>query len=155
MAYICHASDDDLSRRQASAPVAAARRAARGQLCQRRPRGARPVRGAAGQSLGAAVHCRPLQQRAERHLGARRRAAVAQPTRVTVVADTGAIYALIDASDAWHRRIIEWWEQHGSTVVIPVVILPEVAFLLQARIGAAAEEAFVRAVANGEFLLED
>ena len=74
---------------------------------------------------------------------------------MTVVADTGAIYALIDASDAWHQRVIAWWKEHGSAVVIPVVIIPEVTFLLQTRIGPAAEEAFVRAAADGEFVLED
>lgn len=36
-----------------------------------------------------------------------------------------------------------------------MIIISEVAFLLQARIGPAAEEAFVRAVADGEFVLEE
>jgi predicted nucleic acid-binding protein len=74
---------------------------------------------------------------------------------VTVIADTGALYALVDASDAWHDRIVAWWTDHGASVVTPVVVLPEVAYLLQTRIGPAAEEAFVRAVAEGEFPLED
>ena len=72
-----------------------------------------------------------------------------------VLADTGPLYALVDASDAWHRRVLAWWEEHGATVVVPVVVLPEVTYLLQNRIGPAAEEAFVRAVADGEFTLEE
>ena len=74
---------------------------------------------------------------------------------MTVVADTGALYALVDASDAWHSRVVEWWTAHGSEVVTPTVVLPELSYLLQARIGTAAEEAFVRAVADGEFVLEE
>jgi predicted nucleic acid-binding protein len=73
---------------------------------------------------------------------------------VTVVADTGAIYALIDASDAWHKRVADWWGNAGESVVLPVTTLAEVTYLLQTRIGPVAEEAFVRAIADGEFVVE-
>ena len=73
---------------------------------------------------------------------------------MTIVADTGAVYALIDASDAWHARVKTWWTQAGQHVVLPVTILGEVTYLLQTRIGAAAEEAFVQALADGEFVVE-
>jgi predicted nucleic acid-binding protein len=79
---------------------------------------------------------------------------VARPTRLTVVADTGPIYALIDASDSWHARVNAWWERAVSDVVLPVTILGEVTHLLQTRIGPVAEEAFVRAVADREFTIE-
>lgn len=73
-----------------------------------------------------------------------------------VVADTGAVYALIDASDAWHQRVIAWWRRTGraTTILLPATILPEVAYLLGSRVGAAAEAAFVRGVADGEFTIE-
>lgn len=73
-----------------------------------------------------------------------------------VVADTGAVYALIDASDSWHERVIAWWRRAGrvTTILLPVTILPEVAYLLGSRVGVAAEAAFVRAVADGEFTIE-
>ncbi|HLA89668.1 MAG TPA: PIN domain-containing protein [Gemmatimonadaceae bacterium] len=73
---------------------------------------------------------------------------------MTVVADTGAIFALIDASDAWHERVTAWWRANTQSVVLPVSILPEVAHLLQTRISSLAELAFVRAVADGEFTVE-
>jgi predicted nucleic acid-binding protein len=79
---------------------------------------------------------------------------VARSARLTVVADTGPIYALIDASDAWHSRVNAWWERATSDVVLPVTILAEVTYLLQTRIGPAAEEAFVSAIADGEFTIE-
>jgi len=81
-------------------------------------------------------------------------ARIALRRATTVVADTGALYALVDRSDAWHARVVAWWEHNRQPVVVPVSVLPEVAYLLQTRIGAAAELAFVRAVAAGEFMLE-
>ncbi|HVZ78357.1 MAG TPA: PIN domain-containing protein [Gemmatimonadaceae bacterium] len=73
---------------------------------------------------------------------------------MTVVADTGAVYALIDASDAWHARVKAWWRQATGPIVLPAPILPEVTWLLQTRIGVDAEQAFVNAVVDGEFTVE-
>ena len=73
---------------------------------------------------------------------------------MTIVADTGPLYALIDSNDAWNARVTGWWESAARDVVVPVTVLPEVAYLLARRIGPAAEEAFIRSVAQGEFVLE-
>lgn len=70
-----------------------------------------------------------------------------------VLADTGAIYALLDRDDTWHERVRSWWATAGSEVVLPVTILAEVAWLLGSRIGPHAETAFVQALAAGEFLV--
>lgn len=80
---------------------------------------------------------------------------MARPARLTVVADTGPLYALVDSSDAWHRRVVAWWAGNRARVVVPSSVIPEVTYLLQTRIGPAAEEAFVLAVADGEFDVED
>lgn len=74
--------------------------------------------------------------------------------RETVVADTGALYALVDRSDSWHKRVVAWWERNRRPVVVPVTVLPELMYLLQTRIGAEAELAFARAAAKGEFTIE-
>lgn len=73
---------------------------------------------------------------------------------MTVLADTGAIYALVDRDDAWHERVRAWWESNREPIRLPVTILPEVAWLLGTRLGPAAEAAFARALANGEFNVE-
>lgn len=73
---------------------------------------------------------------------------------MTVVADTGALYALVDTSDAWHSRVITWWRSNSSAIVVPITVLPEICYLLQTRIGPAAELAFVQAVAEEEFTME-
>jgi uncharacterized protein len=73
---------------------------------------------------------------------------------LTVLADTGALYALLDRDDAWHQRVRGWWEGTAEVVRVPVVVLPELAYLLSRRIGPSAELAFVEAVATGEFTTE-
>lgn len=71
-----------------------------------------------------------------------------------ILADTGAVYALIDASDAWHGRVREWWKQTTDAILVPVTVLPEVCYLLHTRIAPAAELAFVDSLAHGEFAVE-
>jgi predicted nucleic acid-binding protein len=73
---------------------------------------------------------------------------------VIVIADTGALYALVDASDAWHKRIVTWWKQNRDPVTIPVCVLPEVTYLLHNRISPDAERAFIRSIVEGEIGLE-
>ena len=73
---------------------------------------------------------------------------------MTVVADTGALYALVDKDDSWHRRVVRWWKANRDPIFVPVCVLPEVCYLLHTRISPQAEAAFVRAVAEGEFLIE-
>jgi predicted nucleic acid-binding protein len=73
---------------------------------------------------------------------------------MTVLADSGAIYALLDRDDNWHDRVRGWWERNGDDVRLPVSILPEVAYLVAQRLGADAELAFIDAVAAGDFTVE-
>lgn len=73
---------------------------------------------------------------------------------MSVIADTGPLYALIDSSDAWHRRVVTWWRRRPRDVIVPVSVLPEVSYLLQTRIGSGAEQAFIQAVADGQFVTE-
>ena len=73
---------------------------------------------------------------------------------MTVVADTGPLYALLDRSDAWHERVTAWWAKNRRDVVIPVSVVPEVTYLLQSRIGPRAEQAFVTSLADGELEIE-
>lgn len=73
---------------------------------------------------------------------------------MTVLADTGPLYALLDRDDAWHDRVREWWRANREPVRVPVPVLPEVCHLVGTRLGSRAEAALIRAVADGEFDLE-
>ena len=69
--------------------------------------------------------------------------------------NTGMLYALADRRDAWHTRVRNYLRSHPDTLLAPVTILPEVAYLLRERIGAHAELAFAQSVAKGEIAVED
>jgi len=73
---------------------------------------------------------------------------------VTVVVDTGPLYALVDRADTWHSRVIRWWKANTERVVVPVCVLSEVCYLLHTRISPDAEASFVRSLALGEFEIE-
>lgn len=69
--------------------------------------------------------------------------------------DTGPLYALADADDAWHDLVRELLEERRESLLVPVTVLPEVTYLLRSRLGVKVETAFVSSVANGELLPEE
>jgi predicted nucleic acid-binding protein len=68
-----------------------------------------------------------------------------------IVADTGAIVALIDRSDRHHRALRDLYQQDPSAWVLPWAILPEVDYLVGAHLGARAQESFLADLADGAF----
>lgn len=68
-----------------------------------------------------------------------------------IVADTGAVVALIDRADRHHRRLREVYEDDPSAWILPWAILPEVDYLVGAHVGARAQEAFLADLADGAF----
>ena len=68
-----------------------------------------------------------------------------------IVADTGAVLALIDRSDRHHRTLREIYERDPSAWVLPWAILPEVDYLVGAHISPRAQEAFLADLADGIF----
>ena len=50
--------------------------------------------------------------------------------------------------------MLDWWNRSVEPVVVPVTVLPELAYLLWQRIGGHAELALVRACAADEFAIE-
>jgi hypothetical protein len=69
---------------------------------------------------------------------------------MAVLLDTGILYALADEDDAWHARARDWLERQTELLLVPATVLPEITYLLHARLGAAAERRFVGSVAAGE-----
>ncbi|MEO7966299.1 MAG: PIN domain-containing protein [Gemmatimonadaceae bacterium] len=71
-----------------------------------------------------------------------------------IVADTGAIVAVIDADDKHHDTMVELFEEDPGAWVLPWAILPEVDYLLSRYLGAEAAQAFLGDVASGAFTVE-
>jgi predicted nucleic acid-binding protein len=72
-----------------------------------------------------------------------------------LLVDTGIVYALADRSDAWHAKARTYVESAKETLLAPVTIVPEVAYLLRDRIGADAEWTFLRSIVDGELAVEN
>lgn len=70
-----------------------------------------------------------------------------------IVADTGAIVALIDADDEHHGSLREAFERNPDAWIVPWVTLPEVDHLVSSRIGTDVARAFRRDVAEGAFVV--
>jgi predicted nucleic acid-binding protein len=66
-----------------------------------------------------------------------------------IVADTGAIIALVDADDRHHAPLRELFEADPDEWVLPWAILPEIDYLLAEHVGRRAEEAFGADLADG------
>lgn len=68
--------------------------------------------------------------------------------------DTGVVYALADADDAWHERARELLRRQREPLLVPVTTVPEITYLLRKRLGPQAERLFLRSVAVGELGVE-
>jgi len=71
-----------------------------------------------------------------------------------IVADTGAVIALIDSTDRHHKVLREIYEADPYAWILPWAILPEVDYLLLKFVGQEAERLFVEDVAEGRYTVE-
>jgi predicted nucleic acid-binding protein len=71
-----------------------------------------------------------------------------------IVADTGAVVALIDADDRHHVSLREAFETDPAAWILPWAILPEVDHIVATRVGQSAARAFRADVADGAFAVE-
>ncbi len=49
--------------------------------------------------------------------------------------DTGALYALADRDDQWHRRMVAALKGHSADRIVPVTVLAEACYLIGAQLG--------------------
>jgi predicted nucleic acid-binding protein len=68
-----------------------------------------------------------------------------------IVADTGAILALVDRNDRHHREFKAIFEAAPDDWLLPWAILPEVDYLLANHVGARAQDAFLADIAEGAY----
>jgi uncharacterized protein len=68
-----------------------------------------------------------------------------------IVADTGAIVALIDRADRHHRTLKRVYEEAPQRWILPWAILPEVDYLVAGHVGGRARNAFLADLRDGAF----
>ena len=71
-----------------------------------------------------------------------------------IIADTGAVVALIDADDRQHEALGRLFKQDPTAWILPWAVLPEVDYLLATRVGLQAQEAFLADLAAGAYSVE-
>jgi predicted nucleic acid-binding protein len=73
---------------------------------------------------------------------------------VALIADSGGIYALYDASDRNHRAVRRSVEADSGPLILPAPVLGEIDYLLRTRIGLGAELRLLEGVENGSITVE-
>jgi predicted nucleic acid-binding protein len=74
---------------------------------------------------------------------------------MSLLLDTGIVYAYYDRSDQWHQRALTLLraEQHG--LILPAPVVPEVDHLLGQRLGAKSRLTFYAGLVEGYYLVVD
>lgn len=74
---------------------------------------------------------------------------------MTIVLDTGVLYAYYDADDRWHEASRDLLAAEPGGLVVPSPILPGLDHLLGGRLGHDAQRALYRGIVDGHFFLVD
>lgn len=71
-----------------------------------------------------------------------------------IVADTGAVLALLDAGDRHHAVLRRIYDADPAAWLLPWAVLPEIDYLVASQLGTEAEETFLADLADGAFAVE-
>jgi predicted nucleic acid-binding protein len=71
-----------------------------------------------------------------------------------LIVDAGPLYAAAAKRDKHHERSVALLSSSPRPLLVPALVLTEVSYLLNDRIGGHAELAFARALADGELTVE-
>jgi len=74
---------------------------------------------------------------------------------VSVILDTGVVYAYYDRSDDWHARAAALVRSEARGLILPAAVIPEVDYLLGRRLGASSRRAFYRGITEGHYFVAD
>lgn len=73
---------------------------------------------------------------------------------IALIVDAGPLYAYVDGDDAHHRASLQLLEAHTGPLIVPTLVITEVAYLIASRLGWQAETRFLGDLAAGEMSLE-
>lgn len=74
---------------------------------------------------------------------------------MSVLLDTGIVYAYYDRSDRWHGKARALLKGEARGLILPAPVIPEIDHLLGARLGDASRLAFYSGITGGHFFVKD
>jgi predicted nucleic acid-binding protein len=74
---------------------------------------------------------------------------------VSVLLDTGIVYAYYDRSDRWHARARAVVQREARGLILPAPVIPEADYLLGQRLGARSRRVFYQGITEGHYFVAD
>lgn len=74
---------------------------------------------------------------------------------MSVLLDTGIVYAYYDRSDRWHERARHVVQGERRGLILPSPVIPEIDHLLGRRLGARSRSTFYSGIVQGYYLVVD
>ena len=74
---------------------------------------------------------------------------------MSVLLDTGIVYAYYDRSDAWHARAKALIQREARGLILPGPVIPEADYLLGHRLGVRSRRAFYQGITEGHYFVAD
>jgi predicted nucleic acid-binding protein len=74
---------------------------------------------------------------------------------MSVLLDTGIVYAYYDRSDSWHERARGVMQAEEGGLVLPAPVIPEVDHLLGVRLGPKSRQTFYAGIVGGSYVVVD
>jgi predicted nucleic acid-binding protein len=72
-----------------------------------------------------------------------------------VVCDTGPLLAVLNSRDKNHASASAFFDGFDGDLIVPALIVTEICYLAQTRIGPEAKAAFLDGIAAGELIIEN
>ncbi len=73
---------------------------------------------------------------------------------MTAILDTSFLFALTDQSDRNHNKVLAIIQNVNESLILPIVVLPEICYLLVSRLGHRAMRHFVFSLATSTVQIE-
>ncbi len=74
---------------------------------------------------------------------------------MSVLLDTGIVYAYYDRSDRWHAKARALLRAEQRGLILPAPVIPEVDHLLGHRLGSGSRRAFYAGITAGHYFVAD
>jgi predicted nucleic acid-binding protein len=74
---------------------------------------------------------------------------------VSLILDTGIVYAYYDRNDRWHDRARALLQQEARGLILPAPVIPEADYLLGLRLGAKSRRTFYQGITGGHYFVAD